>query len=150
MERGYAIQVRVNAEDPKNNFWASPGTVQVYQSSAGHGIRLDGAVYQGYEITPFYDSLLVKLTAYGFTWKEAVNRMDRALKGFLIIGVKTTIPYFQQIINDPDFIEMKLDTSYIDEHPNLLNYQEEERGVDKIARLVAEINAHGRNPFAHR
>jgi acetyl-CoA carboxylase biotin carboxylase subunit len=148
VERGYAIQVRINAEDPKNSFLASPGVIQVYQSSAGHGVRLDGAVYQGYEITPYYDSLLVKLTVYGLTWREAVDRMARALKGFLIIGVKTTIPYFQQIVTEPDFIQMKLDTSYIDDHPHLLDYQEEEREVDKIARLIAEINAYGKNPYA--
>jgi pyruvate carboxylase subunit A len=150
VERGYAIQVRINAEDPKNDFLASPGVVQVYQSSAGHGVRLDGAIYQGYEIPPYYDSLMVKLTVYGFTWQEAVDRLHRALKGFLILGVKTTIPFFNQIVHDPDFIMRRLDTSYIDEHPQLFEYQEEERGVDKIARLIAEINAHEMNPFAFK
>jgi pyruvate carboxylase subunit A len=150
VERGYAIQVRINAEDPKNDFLASPGVVQVYQSSAGHGVRLDGAIYQGYEIPPFYDSLMVKLTVYGYTWQEAVDRLHRSLKGFLILGVKTTIPFFQQIVHDPDFIMRRLDTAYIDDHPHLLEYQEEERGVDKIARLIAEINAHGKNPFAFK
>lgn len=150
MERGYAIQVRINAEDPKNDFLASPGVVQVYQSSAGHGVRLDGAIYQGYEIPPYYDSLMVKLTVYGFTWQEAVDRLHRSLKGFLILGVKTTIPFFQQIVHDPDFIMRRVDTGYIDDHPHLMEYQEEERGVDKIARLIAEINAHGKNPFAFK
>jgi|UniRef100_A0A7V6A133 acetyl-CoA carboxylase biotin carboxylase subunit len=149
-ERGYAIQVRINAEDPKNDFLASPGLVQVYQSTGGHGVRLDGAIYQGYEIPPYYDSLMVKLTVSGFTWQEAVDRLDRALKGFLILGVKTTIPFFQEIVHDPDFIMRRLDTSYIDEHPHLLDYHEEEREVDKIARLIAEINAHGMNPFAFK
>jgi acetyl-CoA carboxylase biotin carboxylase subunit len=148
VERGYAIELRINAEDPKNNFYADPGVVQVYQSSAGHGVRLDGGLYQGYEIPPYYDSLLVKLTVYGFTWQEAVDRLGRALRGFLIIGVKTTIPYFQQFINEPDFIQMKFDTSYIDRHPQLLDYREEERESQKIARLVAEINAYGYNPYA--
>ncbi len=148
VERGYAIELRINAEDPKNDFLCSPGMIRVYLSPGGPGVRLDGAIYQGYEITPFYDSMMVKLTVYGFTWREAVDRMARALKGFLIIGVTTTIPYFQQIVEEPDFIAMKLDTSYIDEHPNLLNYQEAEREVDKIARLIAEINAHEKNPYA--
>jgi pyruvate carboxylase subunit A len=147
-ERGYAIELRINAEDPKNNFYADPGVVQVYQSSAGHGVRLDGAIYQGYEIPPHYDSMLVKLTVYGFTWQEAVDRLARALRGFLIIGVKTTIPYFQQIVNESDFIQMNLDTSYIDRHPNLLAYEEEEQEFHKIARLIAEINAYGYNPYA--
>jgi pyruvate carboxylase subunit A len=147
-ERGYAIELRINAEDPKNDFLASPGVVEVYRSSAGHGVRLDGAIYQGYKIPPFYDSMIVKLTVYGFTWREAVDRMARALNGFLIIGVKTTIPYFQQIVREPDFIRMQLDTAYIDDHPQLLDYREQEREVDKLARLIAEINAYEQNPHA--
>jgi acetyl-CoA carboxylase biotin carboxylase subunit len=147
-ERGFAIELRINAEDPKNNFLASPGVVEVYRTSAGHGVRLDGAIYQGYTIPPFYDSLIVKLTVYGFTWREAVDRMSRALNGFLIIGVKSTIPYFQQIVKEPDFIRMNLDTAYIDDHPQLLDYREQEREVDKLARLIAEINAHESNPHA--
>jgi pyruvate carboxylase subunit A len=147
--RGCAIELRINAEDPKNDFLASPGMVEVYRSSAGPGVRLDGAVYQGYIITPFYDSLIVKLTVYGFTWREAVDRMARALNGFLIIGVKTTIPYFQQIVKEPDFIRMHLDTAYIDEHPQLLDYREREQEVVKLARLIAEINAYEKNPHTH-
>ena len=147
VERGFAIELRINAEDPKNDFLASPGVVQVYRSSAGHGVRLDGTIYQGYKIPPFYDSLIVKLTVYGFTWREAVDRMGRALNGFLIIGVKTTIPYFQQIVKEPDFIQMKLDTAYIDDHPQLMDYREQEREVEKLARLIAEINAHEKNPY---
>ena len=146
-ERGFAIELRINAEDPKNDFLASPGVIQVYRSSAGHGVRLDGAIYQGYKITPYYDSMIVKLTVYGFTWREAVDRMARALNGFLIIGVKTTIPYFQQIVKEPDFIGMKLDTAYIDDHPQLMGYQEQEREVEKLARLIAEINANEKNPY---
>lgn len=148
VERGYAIELRINAEDPKNEFFASPGMVQVYQAPGGHGVRLDGAIYQGYEIPRYYDSMLVKLTVYGFTWQEAVDRLARALNGFVIIGVKTTIPYFQQILQEPDFIQMKFDTSYIATHPHLLDYLEEEREMEKIARLIAEINAHGYNPHA--
>jgi len=146
MERGYAIELRINAEDPKNNFLASPGLVQVYQSPGGHGVRLDGAIYQGYEIPRYYDSMLVKLTVYGYSWQEAVDRLARALKGFVILGVKTTIPYFQQILQD--FIQMKFDTSYIDTHPHLVKYMEEEREMEKIARLIAEISAYGFNPHA--
>jgi acetyl-CoA carboxylase biotin carboxylase subunit len=148
VERGYAIELRINAEDPKNNFLASPGLVQVYQAPGGHGVRLDGAIYQGYEIPRYYDSMLVKLTVYGYSWQEAVDRLARALKGFVILGVKTTIPYFQQILQEPDFIQMKFDTSYIDTHPHLVQYLEEEREMEKIARLIAEISAYGFNPHA--
>lgn len=146
--RGTAIELRINAEDPKNNFMASPGVIEIYQSPGGHGIRVDGAVYQGYEIPRYYDSMLVKLTVYGFTWREAVDRLHRALDNFLIAGVKTTIPFYKQIVNDPDFINQKFDTSYIETHPQLLSYQEEVPPIDKLANLVAEINAYGFNPHA--
>jgi len=146
--RGHAIEIRINAEDPKANFMASPGTIQIYQSPGGHGIRLDGAVYQGYEIPRYYDSMMVKLTVYGFTWKEAVDRLRRSLDGFAFAGIKTTIPFYKQIVNDPDFIEQRFDTSYIDTHPHLLEYQEDVPEMEKLARLVAEINALGYNPYA--
>ena len=146
--RGYAIELRINAEDPKNNFMASPGLVQIYQSPGGHGVRLDGAVYQGYEIPRYYDSMIVKLTVYGFTWKEAVDRLRRTLNGFIIVGVKTTIPFYKQVVNDPDFVEQRFDTSFIETHPHLLEYQEKAPDIGRLASLVAEINAYGYNPYA--
>jgi acetyl-CoA carboxylase biotin carboxylase subunit len=146
--RGHAIELRINAEDPRNNFMASPGVIEVYQSPGGHGVRLDGAIYQGYEIPRFYDSLIVKLTVYGFNWREAVDRMRRTLNGFAIGGVKTTIPFYKQVVNDPDFIEQRFDTSYIDTHPHLLEYTEEIPELKRLASLVAEINAYGYNPYA--
>ncbi|MGV8073527.1 MAG: acetyl/propionyl/methylcrotonyl-CoA carboxylase subunit alpha [Syntrophobacteraceae bacterium] len=146
--RGTAIELRINAEDPKNNFMGNPGLVEIYMPPGGHGIRLDGAVYQGYEIPRYYDSMLVKLTVYGFTWREAVDRLRRALDGFIIAGVKTTIPFYKQIVNEPDFIEQRFDTSYIETHPKLLAYQEETPALEKLAGLIAEINACGFNPYA--
>ncbi|MGQ9797093.1 acetyl-CoA carboxylase biotin carboxylase subunit [Desulfosoma sp.] len=146
--RGWSIELRINAEDPKNNFMPSPGLIRVYQSPGGHGVRLDGAIYQGYEIPRFYDSMLVKLTVYGFTWREAVDRLRRALDGFSIVGVPTTIPFYKQIVQDPDFIEQRFDTSYIDTHPQLLAYREEAPSIERLARLIAEINAYGYNPYA--
>jgi acetyl-CoA carboxylase biotin carboxylase subunit len=146
--RGVAIELRINAEDPKSNFMASPGVVQIYMSPGGHGTRLDGAVYQGYEIPRYYDSMMVKLTVYGFTWSEAVDRLHRVLNNFAIAGVKTTIPYYKQIVKDPDFIAQRFDTSYIETHPHLLDYQDEVPEMEKLASLVAEINAHGYNPYA--
>ncbi|MBP8645393.1 MAG: acetyl-CoA carboxylase biotin carboxylase subunit [Syntrophobacteraceae bacterium] len=146
--RGMAIELRITAEDPKNNFLANPGLIKIYRTPGGHGVRLDGAVYQGYEIPSYYDSMLVKLTVYGFTWREAVDRLDRALSGFTIAGVKTTIPFYRQILKDPDFIEQRFDTSYIETHPQLLSYQEDVPDIEKLASLIAEINAHGYNPYA--
>lgn len=146
--RGTAIELRVTAEDPKNNFTPSPGVIQIYQTPGGHGTRLDGAVYQGYEIPRYYDSMLVKLTVYGFTWGETVDRLRRTLDGFVIAGLKTTIPYYKQIVQDPDFIAQRFDTSFIETHQHLLDYVEDVPEVEKIAGLVAEINAHGYNPYA--
>ncbi len=144
--RGCAIELRINAEDPKQGFMPCPGVIEAYQSPGGHGVRLDGAAYQGYDIPQFYDSLIVKLTVYGFTWEEAVDRLRRALNGFNIVGVKTTIPYYKAIIEEKDFRERKFDTTYIDLHPQLLNYTEKDDEMDKLARLIAEINAYGYNP----
>jgi pyruvate carboxylase len=146
--RGTAIELRITAEDPKSNFMPNPGLIEIYQSPGGHGVRIDGAVYQGYEIPRFYDSMLCKLTVYGHTWREAVDRLRRSLDSFLIAGVKTTIPYYKQIVTDPDFINQDFDTSYIETHPQLLNYQEEVPPMGKLAILVAEINAFGGNPYA--
>ena len=146
--RGVAIELRITAEDPKANFMASPGLIQIYQSPGGHGTRLDGAVYQGYEIPRFYDSMLAKLTVYGFTWGEAVDRLRRSLTSFVIAGVKTTIPYYKQIVSDPDFIAQNFDTSFIETHPRLLEYYEDVPDLEKLAGFVAEINARGHNPYA--
>jgi acetyl-CoA carboxylase biotin carboxylase subunit len=146
--RGTAIELRINAEDPKSNFMANPGIIQIYQSPGGHGTRVDGAVYQGYEIPRYYDSMLIKLTVYGFTWREAVDRLRRTLNSLVIAGVRTTIPFYKQIVNDPDFIEQRFDTSYIETHPQLLAYQDEVPELEKLAGFVAEINAHGHNRHA--
>jgi pyruvate carboxylase subunit A len=146
--RGTSIELRITAEDPKSNFMPDPGVIEIYRSPGGHGVRIDGAVYQGYEIPRFYDSMLCKLTVYAHTWKEAVDRLSRSLDNFMIAGVKTTIPYYKQIMADPDFINQDFDTSYIEKHPHLLEYQEEMPPLGKLARLVADINAYGYNPYA--
>ena len=146
--RGVSIELRITAEDPKNNFMPDPGVIEIYQSPGGHGVRIDGAVYQGYQIPRFYDSMLCKLTVYAHTWKEAVDRMSRSLDNFMIAGVKTTIAYYKQIVNDPDFISQNFDTSYIETHPQLLEYQEEAPPLGRLAGLIAEINVCGFNPYA--
>ncbi len=97
--RGHAIEVRINAEDPKNDFMPEGGKkVSVYRSTGGFGVRLDGLVYQGYVIPEAYDSLLVKLTVHGFTWEETVGRLGRCLNNFVVRGPKTTIPFYQILI----------------------------------------------------
>jgi acetyl-CoA carboxylase biotin carboxylase subunit len=147
---GKAIQVRVNAEDPKNNFMPEGGKrVDVYQSPGGPEIRLDGIVYQGYKIPTDYDSLLVKLTVRGYSWEQTIQRLKRALKDFLIVGPKTTIPFYLAICDEKDFRRGEFTTSYLDEHPEIFRYPDAEREIAKLSRLIAEIHSKKTNPYAY-
>jgi acetyl-CoA carboxylase biotin carboxylase subunit len=147
--RGYAIEMRINAEDPQNNFMPEGGkTVSVYRSPGGYGVRLDGFVYQGFTIPEVYDSLLVKMTVHGYSWNETVDRLRRCLNNFTIAGPKTTIPFYLQLVDDPDFQSGDFDTSYLDTHTHLLEYEDQKSEVNKIARLIAEIHHKQENPYA--
>jgi pyruvate carboxylase subunit A len=147
---GKAVQVRINAEDPKNNFLPEGGKrLEVYQSTGGPGVRLDGAVYQGYKIPTEYDSLMVKMTIRGYDWEQTLQRLKRALSNFLIVGPKTTIPFYLAICDEPDFIAGKFDTGYLESHAELFNYREPEREIAKLTRLIAEIHAKKINPYAY-
>ncbi len=147
--RGHAIEMRINAEDPQNNFMPEGGkTVSVYRSPGGYGVRLDGFVYQGYTIPEVYDSLLVKLTVHGFSWNETVDRLRRCLHNFAIVGPKTTIPFYLNLVNDPDFQKGDFTTSYLDTHPGLMDYEDRDSEVGKLAHLIAEINFRKQNTYA--
>ncbi len=101
--RGHAIECRINAEDPKT-FAASPGRIAYYHPPGGLGVRVDSGAYQGYMIPPYYDSLIGKLIVYGATRAECLRRLARALDEFVVDGIKTTIPLFRELVNDPDII----------------------------------------------
>jgi pyruvate carboxylase subunit A len=147
--RGHAIEVRINAEDPKNDFMPEGGKkVHVYRSTGGFGVRLDGFVYQGYIIPEVYDSLLVKLTVHGFTWEETVGRLKRCLQNFAIRGPKTTIPFYMNIANEKDFVSGDFDTSYIETHPHIFIYDEDASEVGKLARFIAKTHYSKENPFS--
>ncbi len=147
--RGFAIEVRINAEDPKNDFMPEGGKmVSVYRSPGGYGVRLDGFVYQGFTIPEVYDSLLVKMTVHGYTWHETVDRMRRCLKNFAISGPKTTIPFYLQIVDEPEFQSGNFDTSYIEKHPELFDYSDDHSEVNKLAHLIAEIHHKKQNTYA--
>lgn len=147
--RGYAVEMRINAEDPQNNFMPEGGkTVSVYRSPGGYGVRLDGFVYQGFTIPKVYDSLLVKMTVFGFSWNETVDRLLRCLNNFVITGPKTTIPYYVNLVQDPDFKKGDFDTSFIETHSHLINYEEQASEGNKLAHLIAEIHYKGENPYA--
>ncbi len=139
---GYAIECRINAEDPKNNFAPNTGRVTAYYSPGGIGVRIDGAIYKDYVIPPYYDSLIVKLIVKGSTWEEAVRRMDRSLEEFVVRGIKTTIPFLRKIMDDKDFRKGKFDTTYIDRKPELLNYSEYGEPTDLVAAISAAIAAY--------
>ncbi len=112
--RGHAMECRINAEDVDNNFRPSPGMLTTFHSPDGFGVRVDTHCYPGYTITSYYDSLIAKLIVHAENRNEAIRRMSRALEEFIVEGVKTTIPLFQQIMNDKNFIENNYDTTYID------------------------------------
>lgn len=147
--RGHAVEMRINAEDPQNDFMPEGGkTVTTYRSPGGYGVRLDGFVYQGYTIPEVYDSLLVKLTVHGFSWGETVDRLRRCLRNYTITGPKTTIPFYLNIVEDPDFQNGDFNTSYLDTHKHLFDYKEDVSEGNKLASLIAEIHHKGMNPYS--
>lgn len=110
----HAIECRINAEDPYNDFRPSPGRITVLHTPGGHGIRVDSHVYGGYIIPPFYDSMIAKIIAVARTREEAINTMSRALSEYVIEGVKTTIPFHQQLMRHDDFCKGHFTTKFMD------------------------------------
>jgi acetyl-CoA carboxylase biotin carboxylase subunit len=110
----HAIECRINAEDPFNDFRPSPGKIINYHSPGGHGIRVDTHVYAGYVIPPYYDSMISKLIAVAQTREEAIDKMSRALDEYVIEGIKTTIPFHQQLMKNKDFIKGKYTTKFME------------------------------------
>lgn len=109
-----AIECRINAEDPYNDFRPSPGTITVLHTPGGHGVRIDSHIYAGYAIPPYYDSMISKIIAVAQTREEAINTMERALSEYVIEGVKTTIPFHQQLMKDKDFKEGNFTTKFLE------------------------------------
>lgn len=137
LTRGWAIECRIVAEDPFNNFLPSVGRVVFAREPAGPGIRVESALYDGIEVTPYYDSLLAKVTAWGRNREGARQRMKRALAEFRVVGVATNIPYLQQILDHPDFISGAIDTGFLDRNQVLAEEQfEEQRRAAEIAALL--------------
>ncbi|MCK5260162.1 MAG: acetyl-CoA carboxylase biotin carboxylase subunit [Candidatus Omnitrophica bacterium] len=112
--RGAAIECRINAEDPKNNFIPSPGMIEELNLPGGFGVRVDTHIYQGYEISPYYDSMVAKLIVHGNDRMEAIDRMNRALEEFYISPIKTTIGLHIEILKDPRFLKGKVTTHFLD------------------------------------
>ncbi len=140
--RGYAIEFRINAEDPKNDFLPSFGRITRYFAPGGPGIRTDSAIYSGYSIPPYYDSMCVKLTVWALSWDEVLRRSERALRDIGVYGIKTTIPYQLEILNTPAFRSGRIDTSFVEHHPELVNYSTRRSSRELAAAIAAAVAAH--------
>ncbi len=112
--RGHAIECRINAEDPSKNFQPSPGTIGMCHQPSGFRTRVDGSIYQGYKITPYYDSMVCKLICHGRNRTEAIQRMNRSLDEFVIEGITTTIPLHKKLLNHQKFLESDFNVSWLD------------------------------------
>jgi pyruvate carboxylase len=143
--RGYALQCRITTEDPQNHFIPDYGRLTTYRSAAGFGIRLDGGTaFSGAVITPYFDSLLVKLIASGLTFDEAVHRMVRSLSEFRVRGVKTNIPFLENLIQHPTFIKGDATTTFIDESPELFRFRGKRDRATKLLSYLADVIINGR------
>ena len=141
---GHALQCRVTTEDPENGFTPDYGRITAYRSAAGFGLRLDGGTaYTGAVITPFYDSLLVKVTAWAPTAQEAIRRMDRGLREFRIRGVATNLQFVENVINHPDFAAGTVTTRFIDTTPELVRFTKRRDRATRILRYLGEVTVNG-------
>ncbi len=143
---GAALQCRVTTEDPEKNFAPDYGKISTYRSPAGFGIRLDGGTaYAGAMLAAYYDSLLVKVTAWGANLPEACQRMDRALREFRIRGVKTNIPFVENVVNHPKFRAGEVTTSFLDESPELFRFPSRGDRATKLLSYIGDVILNG-NP----
>ncbi len=145
--RGHALQCRITTEDPNNAFLPDYGRLTAYRSAAGFGIRLDGGTaYTGAVITPYYDPLLVKVTAWAPTSVEAVSRMDRALREFRIRGVSSNLAFVEHLINHPDFLNAPVTTRFIDDNPALVQLPKRRDRATRLLRFMGDVIVNG-NPI---
>ncbi|MBS7344706.1 MAG: pyruvate carboxylase [Caryophanon sp.] len=141
---GYAIQSRVTTEDPLNNFMPDTGKLQVYRSSGGFGVRLDaGNGFQGAVVTPYYDSLLVKISTWGTTFKQAAEKMDRNLREFRIRGVKTNISFLENVVAHPKFLSGDFNTSFIDKTTALFDFKLPRNRGTKLLDYIGNVTVNG-------
>ncbi len=144
---GFAIQCRITTEDPTNNFMPDYGRVSHYRSASGMGIRLDaGSAFSGAVVNPFYDSLLVKVTSHGRTFKETAHRTLRTLKEFRIRGVKTNIPFLKKVITHDTFLEGLCTTRFIDQTPELFDFPVRKDRATRLLTYIGEVIVNG-NPI---
>jgi len=142
--RGHAIQCRVTTEDPERSFQPDVGRIEVFRPGEGMGIRLDGGSgYPGAVISPHYDSLLVKVTAHALGFEAAAAKLNRALGEFRVRGVKTNIPFLQNVLTHPRFLAGQVDTSFIDDKPELFRFPRRRNRAQRVLRYLAELVVNG-------
>ncbi len=141
-----AMQVRINCEDPQNDFSPNSGLLTRYVSPGGPGVRIDSNMSAGYDFPPNYDSAGALLITFAQDWNKVLGIMERALGEYIVGGLKTTIPFFRQVIRHPLFRAGNFDTTFIADHGELLLYTDVARESERLARLVVEISAMGYNP----
>ncbi len=139
--RGYAMEFRVNAEDPKKGFAPSPGKITAYYSPGGPGVRIDAGVYKDYIIPPFYDSLIAKMTVWALTWEKTVARARRALDEFIVRGVPTNIPLYREMVRDPDFLRGDFGVKFLEDKIQRGEYDFEVEGEIDKEDIVLAISA---------
>ncbi|ALC80937.1 MULTISPECIES: pyruvate carboxylase [Bacillus] len=141
---GYAIQSRVTTEDPLNGFMPDTGKIMAYRSGGGFGVRLDtGNSFQGAVITPYYDSLLVKVSTWALTFEQAAQKMVRNLKEFRIRGIKTNIPFLQNVVKHEMFLSGQYDTSFIDMTPELFEFPVQKDRGTKMLNYIGNVTVNG-------
>ncbi|WDF81635.1 pyruvate carboxylase [Lacticaseibacillus pabuli] len=142
--RGAAIQCRITTEDPQNNFMPDTGTITTYRSPGGLGVRLDvGNAYAGAVVTPFFDSLLVKVGVFASTFPSAVAKMKRVLHEFRIVGVKTNLEFLKSVIRNPVFQSGQAETSFIDRTPSLFDYTMPGSRSNQLISYISDVNVNG-------
>jgi pyruvate carboxylase len=141
---GHALQCRVTTEDPENGFTPDYGRLTAYREAAGFGIRLDGGTaYGGALITPYYDSLLVKVTAWATSPEDAIRRMDRALREFRVRGVATNLQFVENVINHPSFVAGTVTTRFIDTTPELFHFTRRRDRASRLLRYIGDVTVNG-------
>lgn len=136
----HAIECRVYAEDPENNFLPSPGRITRLRVPQGNGVRDDGGIYEGAEVSIYYDPMISKLACYGKTREEAIDRLRRALKEYEVGGIKTTLPFFREIVEDEEFIAGKLDTGFIERFNRRKVHKQTDQSTKDLAVIAAALS----------
>ena len=139
---GWAIECRINAEDPFNNFLPSTGFLDQITPPTGPGVRVDSGVYPGVEISPYYDSLISKLICWGETRHDAILRMRQALEEYRILGLQTNIPFHQKIMQSHHFISGQFDTRFVEERFSMEEAEDGAESLPHIAAIMATLVAH--------